>query len=342
MNPNTLLQWSYEKNSKKFSHLSKSERDEIAILQKKKYSLRNIARVLRRSVSTISDEVALNCARGAYEPSKAHHKAYVRRKQAKYQGMKIITHPLLWDFVEKKLLEGRSPESISGRINHHEKHLPPISGDSIERFLKSVYGRRIEAERKRIRRQRAWRRRRPRVTQLKNRKFIDKRPDIINRRGRIGDVEADFIISGKSGCGIILTVADRKLRVSFLERILPVSIKNVHRAFQRIKKRYPELRTITTDNDLLFKRHHELEKLLKVTIYFCHPYHSWEKGTIENTNGEIRKSIPKGSDISQYLKKFISRIETKINDRYLECLDFKTPKEALEKCRKQKQRLVAR
>jgi IS30 family transposase len=298
-------------------------------LKTKKYSLRSIAEVLGRSVSTISDELKRNRVRRSYDPSKAHHKAYVRRKYARYQGMKIVSHAKLHEFVEKKLVEGRSPESIAGRIENHEKSIPRVSADSIERFLKSVYGRTIEAHRKRLLRRRAWKRRRPGVTQLKDRKFIDIRPKIINRRGRAGDAEADFIVSGKSGKGIILTIADRKLRVSFLEKILPVSINNVHRAFSRIQKRYPELRTITADNDLLLKRHRELEKLLMVTIYFCHPYHSLEKGTIENTNVEIRKSIPKGSDISRCSRAFIRSTEAKINDRYMECLDYRTPQEAL-------------
>jgi IS30 family transposase len=265
----------------------------------------------------------------------------VRRQEAKYQGMKIIAHPRLHAFVEQKLMEGRSPESIAGRTNNHEKHLPRISADSIERFLKSVYGRRIEAHRNYLIRRRTWRRRRPKVSQLKDRKFIDIRPAIINRRGRVSDVEADFIVSGKQGTGIILTVVDRKLRVSFIEKVLPVSIENVHRAFIRIKKRFPEMRTITTDNDLLLQRHKALEKLLRVKIYFCHPYHSWEKGTIENTNGEIRKSILKGSNISLYSEIFIRRIETKLNERYMKCLEYQTPKEALVWYRKQKQRRAA-
>ncbi len=151
-------------------------------------------------------------------------------------------------------------------------------------------------------------------------------------------MEADFIISGRAGSGILLTAADRRLRLSFLEGVLPVSITNVHRAFLRIKKRFPEMRTITTDNDILLQRHKELERLLGVKIYFCHPYHSWEKGTIENTNGAIRKSIPKGSDISRYTKRFMQRIETKINDRYMACLGYMTPYEALMRYRKQKQR----
>lgn len=303
--------------------------------------MRDIAGALKRSVSTISDELKRNSVRRSYNPAKAHHKAYVRRKYAKYQGMKIVTHSALRVFVEEKLTEGRSPASVAGRIKHHEKHLPRISPDSIERFLKSVYGRGVEAQRKRIRSRRTWRRRRPKITRLKDRKFIDIRPKIINQRGRVGDVEADFIISGKSGSGVILTVTDRKLRISFLEKILPVSIENVHRAFRSIKKQYPELRTITTDNDLLLERHRKLEKLLDVIIYFCHPYHSWEKGTIENTNGEVRKIIPKGSDISSYSKHFIRSVERKINSRYLKCLKYQTPKEALELYRKQKRRRLA-
>lgn len=256
--------------------------------------------------------------------------------------MKIVAHPALRTFVEGKLMECRSPQSIAGRIKKCEKYLPRISQDSIERFLKSVYGRRIEAHRKYLIRRRRWRRRRPKVSQLIDRTFIDRRPQIINRRGRVGDIEADFIVSGKDGVGILLTAADRKLRPSFLEKILPVSIENVHHAFVRIKQRFPEMRTITTDNDVLLRKHKELEGLLGVKIYFCHPYHSWEKGTIENTNGEIRKSIPKGSDISKYSKRFIRDIETKINDRYMECLGYMTPNEALQKYRKQKKRQVAR
>lgn len=303
--------------------------------------MRDIAGVLGRSVSTISDELKRNRVKRSYDPSKAHHKAHVRRREAKYQGMKIVAHPLLRIFVEEKLIEGRSPESIAGRVNNHEKYLLRISADSIERFLKSVYGRRIEAYRKYLIRRRTWRRKRLKVSQLKDRKFIDLRPKIINQRGRVGDVETDFIVSGKEGAGVLLTAVDRKLRLSFLEKVLPVSIENVHQAFVRIKKRFLEIRTLTTDNDLLLQRHKELEKLLGVKIYFCHPYHSWEKGTIENTNGEIRKSIPKGSDISRYSKRFIGSIETKINNRYMECLGYRTPSEALEQYQKQKQRRVA-
>lgn len=255
--------------------------------------------------------------------------------------MKIVGDSELRDFVEKGLGEGRSPNSLSKRIIKREKHLIPVSADSIERFLRSVYGRKIEAKRNKLKRKKKTRNRRTRMGMLDGRKFIDIRPQIINRRGRVGDAEADFIVSGKGGRGYLLTVADRKLRIAFIEKIFPVTIKNVHRAFQKIKKRYPEMRTITTDNDLLFKHHKQLELELGVKIYFCHPYHSWEKGTIENVNGEIRKYIPKGSDLSKYSSHFIRSIEKRLNDRYMECIDSFTPQEAIELYRKQKKRRSA-
>lgn len=304
-----------------------------------RYSLRKIAKVLKRSVSVISEEVRIGKVNGKYDPKKAHNKAIVRRKSAKFQGRKIVANPGLRNSVEAKLLEGRSPESISGRITKHETHLPSISADSIERFLGSPHGRLIEYERnqlKKAQKRKIKRAKRKAITKLSERTFIGDRPEIINTRARVGDAEADFIVSGRDGSGILLTVADRKLRVSFIEKILPVTILNVHQAFLRIQKRYPELCSITTDNDILLRHHKELERLLGVSIYFCNPYHSWEKGTIENTNGEIRKYIPKGSDISTYTKTYIKEVERKINDRYMAVLDYATPQEALDSHRNNK------
>ena len=125
-------------------HLLRSERCEISILKHRKYSLREIARVLKRSVSTISDEIRLNNVKGEYDPIKAHYKSYVRRKYGKYQGMKIVHNPKLREFVEKELLDDQSPPNISGRIRKHEKQLPSVSKNIIYRYIKSPYGRRIE------------------------------------------------------------------------------------------------------------------------------------------------------------------------------------------------------
>ena len=152
----------------------------------------------------------------------------------------------------------------------------------------------------------------------------------------MGDVEADFIVSGRNGKGILLVVVDRKLRVAFLEPIRRVTIDAVHAAFARIKQRFPEMRTASIDNDLLFQMHQTLEQLLDIRIYFCHPYHSWEKGSVENANKIIRKFIPKGSDLSRYDEEEIKAAEEFLNDRFMKCLEYATPKEMLEKHRRRK------
>lgn len=271
---------------------------------------------------------------GIYNPKKAKQKAYVRRYYAKYQGKKIVEDNNLRTFIDKELLNDQSPEAISGRLKYKlEKGLQYVSKESIYRYLKSIHGRKVEA----LLRKKRKRRTKKRTTgTLDGRTFIDKRPSSINTRMRIGDAEFDFIVSGKEGKGILLVVVDRKLRATFIEPIYTVTIKAVHEAAQKIKGRYVEWRTGTTDNDLLFARHRELEIELMIKIFFCHPYHSWEKGTVENTNGEIRKYFPKGSDVSKYSSSFFKNIERKLNDRFMKCLDYRTPQEALKLCRIQK------
>lgn len=295
-------------------------------MSSKKYSIRSIAKVLKRSVSTISDELARNRVRNKYDPRKAQHRAYVRRKYSKFQGMKVVSSKKLRSFVEENLYDDQSPKAIAGRLKHKDRKLKYVSKNGIYSFIHSVHGRRIEWHRKK-RKQR--RRRRARHAKLSDRTFIDKRPKYIDKRQRLGNVESDFIVSGKSGKGILLVVVDRKTRVSFLKKISMVNIRNVHAAFLKIKKRFPELKTITTDNDILLQKHKELGKLLGAKIYFCHPYHSWEKGTVENTNKCIRKYLPKSSNISSYSRSFFYNLEQRLNRRIMECLKYLTPAEAL-------------
>lgn len=302
----------------------------------------DIGEAMGRAASAIWNEVKRNRTRGRYVPKKAQHKAYARRKYAHYQGKKIVEHPDLQNEIVSRLKDGQKPGNIARRITRREKHLPPISKDAIYRWLKSPYGIQT-ATWLWLHKKKKWRPRRGRHKKLEGRRFIEKRPKIVDMRGRVGDVEFDFIVSGKSGKGILLTVVDRKLRKAFIEKILPVSIRNFERAFLRIKQRFPEMRTGTTDNDLLLQHHKRLEKLLGIKIYFCHPYHSWEKGSIEHVNGVIREDIPKGSDISRYSKRFIQKIEEKINRRPMECLDSLTPDETyqrhLRRLKKQKRPL---
>lgn len=290
---------------------------------------------MKRSVSNISNEINNNSVKGAYDPTKAQLKAYTRRHKASYRGKKIVSHSELRKFVESNLLDGQSPEAISGRLKYHEKHLSNASKNTVYSFLRSPYGKAIGLKLKK----KKYRKKRAKVTQLKDRTFIDKRPKIIEQRLRVGDVEIDFIISGRGGKGVLMVAVDRRLRAVFMELILEVTVDNVHLACQRIKRRFPELKSITLDNDLLFQMHQVLEALLGVPIYFCHPYHSWEKGSVENRNKIIRQFIPKGNDLSQYDKDEIKVIEDYLNDRYLKCLKYATPREKLTLHRARKKKI---
>jgi IS30 family transposase len=250
--------------------------------------------------------------------------------------MHIVSNKETKKFVDLGLLDDLSPEAISGRLRTKEKDIIGISKDSIYRYVKSVYGRKIEAYRKK----KKQRRRKRMVTHpsLLDRVFIDKRPRYINARQRIGDCEGDFVVSGKGGSGILLVVVDRRLRVVFLELIFDVSIQTVHDAFARIKQRFPEMKSLTLDNDILFLKHAELSALLGISIYFCHPYHSWEKGTVENTNKYIRRDIRKGTNLSKIDHAFIVSLEQKLNRRPMKCLGYATPQERLVAYRRKKKR----
>lgn len=298
----------------------------------KGYSLRAIARALNRSVCTVSTELRRNAVNGSYMPAKAHHKADVRRKAAKFQGKKLADNQPLLAFVETELLKLQSPAVIAGRLRQNLDGLPYVSRDTIEEYIRSAHGRRLEYELKLIkRRNRHRRKKRPSAESLPNRKNISERPPEITSRQRVGDVEADFIVSGKTGTGYLLTVVDRNTRVGFIRKILPVSIANMEQAFLDVKRAFPELKSITTDNDLLYRHHERLERLLGVPIYFCDPYSSWQKGTVENYNKVVRKYIRKGADISQYSEAYIQFVEDRLNSRFMDVLDYRTPQECMGK-----------
>lgn len=255
-------------------------------------------------------------------------------------GKKIVGDFHLRAFVETNLLDDQSPEAIEGRLRSVEHSKIIVSAYAIRRFIKSPYGRRIEARRNKIFGKKR-RFHRPK-TKLDSKRMISKRPDKINERRGLGHMEGDFIVSGKSGKGLMLVLIDRKVRKSLLEKILPVSVKNVERALLRMKKRYSEMQSITFDNDLLLLEHRRLEKKLDVIIYFCHPRSPWEKPSVENLNRVLRRYIPKSSDISRFSRRFIKNLEAKVNRRFMECLGFLTPDEACERVKKQKQRLATR
>ena len=316
------------KKKTKYKHIKKAERLEIAILLDRECGVREIARALRRGVGTISEEISNNSVKGKYDPYKADHKAYVKRKYSKYQGMKVVGDNRLWNYVEEKLKADWSPEEIAGRLKEVDGHIKYASRGAVYKFVYSVYGRLLERY-LRYKGKKRKRGRRQKVSQLENRVFIDKRPEIIGKKQRFGDWEGDFIVSSKTGKGVLIVLYERKAMYVVIKRLMTRRCDIVNRYVKEMTGGFVCFNSLTVDNDISFRKHEELSELLGVPIYFCHPYHSWEKGGVENINKLIRQYIPKGSDISRYSDKYIREIETKLNNRPRKSLNYKTPLEVM-------------
>jgi IS30 family transposase len=301
---------------------------EIALLRNKKYSLRNIAKMLGRSPNTISQEVKLKSVNRQYDPIKADHKAYVKRKYSKYQGMKVIEDNQLRIYIEEKIKQDWSPEEVAGRLKEVDRHIKYVSRGAIYKFVYSVYGRLLE-QHLRYKGKKRKRGKRLKVSQLENRVFIEKRPKIIGKKQRYGDWEGDFIVSGKSGQGVLIVLYERKAMYVVIKRIFSRNCDVINRYLKEMTGGFVCFNSLTIDNDISFRKHEELSELLGAPVYFCHPYHSWEKGGVENINKLIRQYIPKASDISKYSDSSIREIETKLNNRPRKKLKYKTPLEVM-------------
>jgi IS30 family transposase len=310
----------------------------IESLLRRKISQKEIANEIGIEESSLSYEITERTRKGrAYNAEYAHHQAYVREKYIRSRPNTIPLHPRLRETVEKYLLDDQSPELTAKRIKKCHKDLPSVSGVTIRTYIASPYGRKIENHRKKLASKR--RRKKKVLSRIKNKRDINKRPKYINEKKTVGHMEGDFIDSGKDGRGMILVHTDRKLRCVFLEKIFPVSIRTLKNGLKRIKKRFPEMKTVTWDNDILLICHRELEKQFGIKIYFCHTHSPWEKPLVENRNKLIRKYIPKGSDISKYSRRFIQKLEEKLQRRIMECLNCRTPGEMLARHRKRKKKL---
>ena len=326
MKPNTKICKNISMKQKQYGHITEIERKEIEYLLSKGKSQNYIAGVLGRSKSSISDEIRNNSTKGEYIAKKAQNKARLRRKQPKYQGMKLVHSPGLRDYVEKRLKQRWTPELISGRIKKIETDIPYISAKSIYKYvLDTTYG--CPFIDYLPRKGRSPRKQGLIKTKLQDRVFIEERPKIVENRGRYGDWEGDFIVSGKRGKGSLLVLYERVSRYVKIIALKTRKVEEVHTSFQEALLGIREKHTMTLDNDISFQKHKILSRLINMTIYFCHPYHSWQKGGVESVNGLIRRFIPKGANISRYGDRYIKTIETKLNNRPRACLNFRTPYE---------------
>ena len=162
---------------------------------------------------------------------------------------------------------------------------------------------------------------------IPNRIDISLRPVEVAARSRVGDFEGDTII-GKEHRGAVMTMVERKTKVTLMHRLS--STKSEETAAAIIKRMLPikELvLTITTDNGKEFAQHESIASNLNAQFFFAQPYHSWERGLNENTNGLIRQYFPKGSDLSTLTQQQVLVVEKKLNNRPRKTLGYRTPNE---------------
>jgi IS30 family transposase len=310
--------------NKKGTHFSYEERVRIETYIEDGLSLRAIAKKVYRPKTSVADEVKRNTVKGEYRAKKAELKTYQRYWRARHQHLKVVMHDGLRKFVEEKLKRFWSPEGIAGRLTHIEKHLPSLGKDAIYAFVESSYGGPLE--------QYLWyrgKKKKPYVprSNLADRTFIDDRPKSVGLRRFFGDWEADFIVSGKRGSGALLVLVERKSRYVIIVKLIDRKVATINFVFERLIGAQLHVRTVTIDNDICFRHHPQMSEILGAPIFFCHPYHSWEKGQVEKMNQMIRRFIPKGTNIAKVSERKIAWVQDILNGRPYKCLKFYTPAE---------------
>lgn len=312
----------------RYTHFSKTDRFEISVLLKRGYSHRDISQALGKHHSSVSREIKRNSVNGVYDSRKSHHRAYVKRRQAKYIGMKVRGDPVIERYVWEKIsIEGWSPECIAGRM-YREKG-KSIHFLSIYKYLyRNPYGNHLCKYLKYKRYGKKKRKNKKSVRELiPNRVLIDARPEIINNRARFGDFEADTMGRSKHASPeTLVVVRERKSRKLFAVKV--PRLKYTMEGFKKILSPYRDiLKSWTLDNGVENVRYEGLGFL----TFFCHPYSSWEKGGVENGIGVIREYIPKKADLKDYSHSYVAAILDRINNTPMKCLDWLTPNEVFEK-----------
>lgn len=318
---------------KTYKQLNIHERELLSILRGKGKSLREIAKILKRNPSTLSRELQRNSPeikKDYYLPHRAQARCESRNRSSRSHAK--LKNPKVWTLVRRKLKQGWSPEIIAGWLK--DQH--PEVFASHETIYQWIY-----------RHERRWiaslvrshRRRLPRGHSHRHRKLhvpervsIKERPESILARRRIGHWEADTMISRKSRQALQVTV-ERKSRYSKLTKLPRKISRHMSTALNRRLSRYPYQlrRSITYDNGPENHEHMRTNRILGTRSYFCEPFHSYEKGTVENTIGLVRRFFPKKTDFATISKNKVRKIEYWLNHRPRKCLGFKTPADVFKK-----------
>lgn len=323
----------------KYNHFLVEEREKIQEMLWQKSSIRNIATALNRSPSSVSREIHRNLPpiHYRYAPRLAHERALIKRKRR--GRIDRLKNQQVRDYVVFHLKKRWSPEQISGRIRMDINET--VSHEAIYQYVYAQIHRngcgdlkpgaedlRPYLRRKRKRRILKGTDRRQRIFKPKG-ASIDERPSVVERRERIGDWESDTVESTDHKPGIN-TLVERKNGLVFITKL---TAKTSQATVSVISKRLGPLprkakRTITFDNGPENSNWQVLENLTGMRAFFAHAYHSWERGTNENTNGLIREYFPKKTDFSIISDEEIATVECSLNNRPRKRLGWLTPLES--------------
>lgn len=324
---------------KKNSRLTHKERIQIETLLNENKSKAYISKVLNRSRSTITREVNkwVQSDKDKYSADLAHWNAkddYLNKRNLD----KISTFKQLKFYVYKGLLSNWTPEQIAGRIKDDYPNDPimSISHESIYRYIytrpqASLNKKLIKLLVRKKTRRRPSKKRRGTGSKITNQVSIDNRPKHIDLRNEIGHWEGDLMI-GKDHKSAIGTIVERKSRYTLIIKLKARNSIEVAKMFsEKLNQLNPLFKkTMTYDNGIEMARHQEITQKTGMKIYFAHPYSSWERGTNENTNGLIRRYLPKGTDFNLIDKKTLIIIQEKLNNRPRKIIGYKTPKEIMD------------
>jgi IS30 family transposase len=315
-----------------YSRVTREERNHIYRWRQAGLGVRAIADRLARAASSISRELARNTGQRGYRPKQAHRLA---QERALRPGPRRFTEDVRLD-AEVHLREGWTPEIISGRARLEGR--PWVCKETIYEhvYADAKQGGDLWTYLPRSRRKR--RRRCPRQEgrgrgRIPNQRMIDTRPASVETRRQAGHWEGD-LINGAHETGNLVTLVERTTRFTLVGRTDSKEASEVSAVIEACFALLPVgIRlSVTFDNGKEFAQHEALARILGLDVYFAKPYHSWERGTNENTNGLIRRLYPKQSSFASIREDELARIDRYLNDRPRKCLGWKTPREQMAAC----------
>lgn len=313
-----------------YQQLTSQERDQMAVWLAEGHGVREIGRRLDRCASTISREVERNgprIRRRAYLSQAAQRRSEQRRRVTHQRAR--LKEEGLRQYVMTRLRRGWSPELIAGRLREEVSGLR-ISHEAIYQWLYADQPGAVRyLPRHHRRRKRKPYRKKPVRCSIPHRVSIDERPQEIATRQEAGHWELDTAFFHHCP-SLLVVMTERKTRFTQLAKLPAPTAEALWRATVQRQRRIPRAlrKSFTYDNGRENTRHMRINTELGTTSYFCHPGCSWEKGTVENTIGLLRRLLPKSTSLEHLPDEVIARVERWLNTRPRKCLGFKTPKEA--------------